>query len=142
MTRPTATIHYVQSFSLLFLCKNNMKCLKLTANPHSPFEDIDGTMKGTKFEEWNNRQYEACAKLGIDSMAAAKRKQVFIDQGFEDVVELKYKWPIGTWPKDPKQKRLGKMTMINTSTGLEGQHFPHIVFHNQVHPLTFSRLLT
>ena len=101
-----------------------MKLMRLISCVHSPFEDIDGTMKGSKFEQCNNRQYEACAKLGIDSMAAATRKQMFIDQGFEDIVELKYKWPIGTWPKDPKQKRLGKMTMINTSSGLEGLHIP------------------
>lgn len=45
------------------------------------------------------------------------------EAGFDNVTELKYKWPIGTWPKDPKQKQLGKMTMVNMLSGLEGGIF-------------------
>ena len=36
------------------------------------------------------------------------------------IIHSRYKWPIGTWPKDPKQKYLGRMTMMNMLTGLEG----------------------
>ena len=81
---------------------------------------MDGSLKVTAFEEWTNRQCEACAKIGIDTTAPAKFKQWFIDQGFEDVKELRYRWAIGTWPKDPKAKTLGKLTQINMLTGVEG----------------------
>ena len=63
-------------------------------------------------EEWANRQLDACTKLGIDISAAAKYKQWMIDAGFENVTELRYKWPIGPWPKDPKQKKLGMLTIL------------------------------
>lgn len=71
-------------------------------------------------ETWCKRQFDTCATLGIDAMAAQNYKRWLIEQGFEDVKELKYKWPIGSWPKDPRQKTLGKMTLVNTLTGLEG----------------------
>ena len=85
-----------------------------------PFEDEDGTMSGTALETWNNRQVETCAKVGVDTRAASKNKQWMIDAGFEDVTELRFKWPVGTWPKDKALKELGKMTMINFLIGLEG----------------------
>jgi len=40
--------------------------------------------------------------------------------GFEDVVEMQYKWPQNRWPKDPKYKELGLWTLANVDEGLEG----------------------
>lgn len=82
-----------------------------------PFKDVDGSLEGTKFQEWNNRQVNACAKLGMDTEVPAYYKQWFIDQGFEQVTELKYKWPVGTWAKDRKAKYIGKMVLMS-------QYFP------------------
>lgn len=87
---------------------------------HVPFADVDGSSKGTMLEKWSKRMERACAKAGIDSKAVASYKQWMIDQGFENVTEYKYKWPIGTWPKDKKAKYLGKMNRTNFLTGLEG----------------------
>ena len=47
----------------------------------------------------------------------------FEDAEFHNVREIQYKWPIGTWPKDARQKQLGKMTMMNMLSRLEGM-FP------------------
>lgn len=85
-----------------------------------PFLDEDGTMSGTQLETWNNRQVECCAKLGVDTTAPSKYKQWMVEQGFEDVTELKFKWPVGTWPKDKRYKELGRLTMANFLVGLEG----------------------
>lgn len=43
-----------------------------------------------------------------------------IEQGFENVVELRHKWPVGTWPQDKWYKKLGGMTRLNFLSGLEG----------------------
>lgn len=85
-----------------------------------PFLSDDGTMEGTALETWSNRQVEACGKLGIDTRAPSKYKQMMIDAGFEDVQEHKFKWPVGVWPKDKFFKDLGRLCMINFLTGLEG----------------------
>lgn len=51
--------------------------------------------------------------------------------GFHNVKEIQYKWPIGTWPKDARQKQLGKMTMMNMSSGLEGMLPPTLAEDRQ-----------
>ncbi|KAJ9615091.1 hypothetical protein H2200_001165 [Cladophialophora chaetospira] len=85
-----------------------------------PFLSDDGTMVGTNLETWSNRQVEACATIGVDTTAPSKYKQMMIDAGFEDVQEYKFKWPVGTWPKDQYYKEIGKLCLINFLTGLEG----------------------
>ncbi|KAF2678812.1 S-adenosyl-L-methionine-dependent methyltransferase [Lentithecium fluviatile CBS 122367] len=42
------------------------------------------------------------------------------DAGFVDIVEKKFVWPIGSWPKDPKLKDLGRWGERNWADGLEG----------------------
>ena len=39
--------------------------------------------------------------------------------GFEDVVEAKYKWPIGDWAADPKLKDIGKWNATLCDLGIE-----------------------
>ena len=34
-------------------------------------------------------------------------KEYFKEAGFEDIVQEKYEWPLGTWAKGKKQKTLG-----------------------------------
>lgn len=85
-----------------------------------PFLADDGSMDGTDLQIWNERQVESCRRLGIDTRAPSKYKQWMIDQGFEDVTETKFRWPVGSWPRDPYYKRLGKMTRANFLAGLEG----------------------
>lgn len=41
------------------------------------------------------------------------------DAGFQDVVERRYQWPLGTWPKDPKLKELGIWARAHADSGLE-----------------------
>jgi hypothetical protein len=85
-----------------------------------PFLPDDGTMEGTAVEMWSNRQVEACGKLGVDTRSRSKYKQMMIDAGFEDVQKQAFKWPVGSWPKHKFYKDLGKMTLVNFLTGLEG----------------------
>ncbi|KIW65415.1 hypothetical protein PV04_07678 [Phialophora macrospora] len=85
-----------------------------------PFMSDDGTMAGTDLETWSNRQVEACAMMGVDTTAPSKYRQMMLDAGFQDVQEQKFKWPIGTWPRDAFFKELGNMCLVNFLTGLEG----------------------
>lgn len=78
------------------------------ADPINPIDCDDGTMKeDSPILRWNTLLQEASEKLGAPLNSALKYKQQLIDAGFEDVVEVKYKWPLGPWPKDPKYKEVG-----------------------------------
>lgn len=57
---------------------------------------------------------------GRELTVAARYKQWMLEAGFVDIVEVKYKWPQNTWPKDPKFKELGRWSLCNILTGLQG----------------------
>ncbi|KAF2644473.1 S-adenosyl-L-methionine-dependent methyltransferase [Massarina eburnea CBS 473.64] len=47
-------------------------------------------------------------------------KDYMVNAGFVDVVEKKFIWPIGPWPKDPHLKDLGRWGERNWVDGVEG----------------------
>ncbi len=47
-------------------------------------------------------------------------KDLITQAGFVDVVETKYKWPIGPWSNDQRLKDLGRWNMNHWENGLEG----------------------
>ncbi|KAF4819681.1 Secondary metabolism regulator LAE1 [Colletotrichum siamense] len=63
---------------------------------------------------------EAMAKIGRAFQSVPELRQIMIDKGFEDVHFKQYKWPINTWPKDPKYKELGMWENENLNMGFEG----------------------
>lgn len=40
--------------------------------------------------------------------------------GFQNVTLHKFRWPLGTWPKDKKMKELGRWASVHLDMGLEG----------------------
>ena len=42
------------------------------------------------------------------------------EAGFEDVVEKRFKWPVGPWSTDPKLKEIGRWNLLNWEEGMEG----------------------
>lgn len=72
--------------------------------------------------------WDECAKLAIECgerfgktfLVQERMKGLITQAGFVDVVELKYKWPIGAWSTDQKLKDLGKWNMHHWNEGLEG----------------------
>ena len=87
---------------------------------YMPFLSDDGTLEGTALDTWTQRQVTACGKLGMDTRSSSHYKEWMTEIGFVDVHESRYKWPVGSWPKDPKLKQMGKLTMVNFLTGIEG----------------------
>ncbi|KAL0930386.1 methyltransferase domain-containing protein [Colletotrichum truncatum] len=71
--------------------------------------------------------YQSMAYLGE---AAAKLNHAFIDlnalkpmmeaAGFVDVMEMRFKWPSNTWPRNQKFKELGAWNYENITSGLQG----------------------
>ncbi|KAI5796126.1 S-adenosyl-L-methionine-dependent methyltransferase [Pyronema domesticum] len=70
-------------------------------------------------------------KLYMDSLRESMTKMVrpppnvgYLTQlpqkaGFEEIYSSEVKEPVGPWPKDPRQKRIGAMVLLNCETGLE-----------------------
>lgn len=85
-----------------------------------PVRSDDGTMEGTSFEELNTNLCKALNILGKDGGLAEKFKELMLNAGFQNVVEIRYKWPQNQWPKDKFYKQLGLWNMINTLDGLHG----------------------
>jgi hypothetical protein len=65
-----------------------------------PVRSDDGTMRGTAFEKLNENLCEALRKLGRDGGLAEEYKTHMLEVGFENVVEVQYKWPQNHWPKE------------------------------------------
>lgn len=72
--------------------------------------------------------WDECGKLAIECgdrfgktfQIQEKMKDLIVQAGFVEVVEMKYKWPIGAWSNEQKMKDLGKWNMHHWNEGLEG----------------------
>ncbi|KAL4866206.1 S-adenosyl-L-methionine-dependent methyltransferase [Aspergillus spectabilis] len=59
-------------------------------------------------------------RVGRDGALADNYKALLNETGFENVQEVKYKWPQNAWPKDKHLKTIGQWNMVNTLDGLHG----------------------
>ena len=85
-----------------------------------PFRSIDYSTKDTAFERWQKLVKESADVLGRDFGRVPKYKSIFEKVGFVDIVEKQLAWPIGTWPKDPRMKKLGAWVKEDVLSGLHG----------------------
>ncbi len=88
---------------------------------YMPYTSDDGTLteeSGTY--KLGELFVEASDKLGRSITVASTYKDLMEKAGFVDVVEKKFKWPIGTWPRDKHYKELGQWMWANVDSGLEG----------------------
>lgn len=72
--------------------------------------DDDTYVEGSPLYKWGSYLTEASEKLGAPFSTRETYRQLLMDAGFQDVVEVTHKWPMNTWPKDPKHKELGRET--------------------------------
>lgn len=87
----------------------------------SPIRCDDETMPpSTPLAQWSNHLVKASNKLGRSLEDTVRYKELMAAAGFEDIVEVQYKWPQNPWPRDPKYKELGMWTLHNIDYGLEG----------------------
>jgi hypothetical protein len=68
----------------------------------------DGTVTDDHpLNEWSRITIEAVKKIGKTFENAQFTKENMIKAGFVDVIEQKYKAPVGAWSSDPKLKEVG-----------------------------------
>ncbi|KAK2764504.1 hypothetical protein FQN54_009199 [Arachnomyces sp. PD_36] len=80
----------------------------------------DGTTDGTVFEKWGQVSLEAGDAFGKSLRMAEEAASKIAQAGFVDVVEKRFKCPIGPWPKDRRLKELGLYNRLNWEEGIEG----------------------
>ncbi|PVH70597.1 S-adenosyl-L-methionine-dependent methyltransferase [Cadophora sp. DSE1049] len=88
-----------------------------------PIEDNDSSFPpDCAVKKWSDLILEGTIKLSRPCDSAKDYKAQLIEAGFENVVEIRYKWPQNSWPKDKKLKELGMWMWMheNFSTGLAG----------------------
>lgn len=85
------------------------------------FTSDDGTVgPGHTCYEWSQIFINAGEKMGRTFKIANQSKQLMQDAGFVDIVEKRYKMPVGGWMKDAKWKEIGMWNLLYLTTGLEG----------------------
>jgi SAM-dependent methyltransferase len=81
----------------------------------------DGSIpEGHVFQQWSELFVEAGERIGKTFRILDLQKQFLIDGGFDNVVEKKYKMPVGPWSSDPKLKDVGKWHLFECYQGIEG----------------------
>jgi hypothetical protein len=71
-------------------------------------------------ERWGPLALEAGVKFGKTFAIAEDSEEMIKKAGFANVVYKTFKWPIGTWPKDPKLKQIGAYNRLGWEEGMEG----------------------
>jgi hypothetical protein len=80
----------------------------------------DGSTDSTIFEEWGKVSLQAGDAFGKTLRIVDEAKAKMIAAGFVDVVERRFKVPIGPWAKDPHLKELGRYNRLHWEEGIEG----------------------
>jgi hypothetical protein len=70
--------------------------------------------------DWSQLFINAGENMGQTFLIGQRSKQLIKEAGFVDVVETRYKLPIGGWMDDKKWKELGRWNLLFLNTGLEG----------------------
>jgi len=85
-----------------------------------PKSDDDTVHPDTIFHKWGEVSLQAGDAFGKSLRTVDESKQGIIDAGFTDVVERRYKWPIGGWSKDKRLKEIGLYNRLHWEQGIEG----------------------
>ena len=91
---------------------------------HAEFAPGAGSDDGTVNENnaagnWQNEAIESAKVTGRTFEIMYRMCGLVREAGYQDVVEKKYKWPLGPWPKDKKLKELGWWAQRHVDAGLE-----------------------
>ena len=88
---------------------------------HPDTKSDDGSI--TEGSPWDtcNKLVERCDEaFGKTFLIQEKMRDLMEEAGFVDIVETKFKWPIGPWGTTPKLKDIGRWNMAHWLEGMEG----------------------
>ena len=85
-----------------------------------PKSDDGSITPGDYFEQCGQLADKCGEAFGKTLHVEAFMKDAITQTGFVDVVETRYKWPLGPWSTDQRLKDLGKWNLKHWEEGLEG----------------------
>ena len=81
----------------------------------------DGTLSpNATLARWSKYGVEAGTIIGKTFEIAENMAGLIREAGFVEVVEKRYKWPVGPWSSDPRLKEIGRWNLLNWEEGMEG----------------------
>ena len=69
---------------------------------------------------WGHNAVQAGTLTGKTFEIAENMAGLIREAGFEEVVERRFKWPIGPRSSDAKLKEIGRWNLLNWEEGMEG----------------------
>jgi SAM-dependent methyltransferase len=82
--------------------------------------DDDSIPSGHIFHEASARYVEAGEKMGKTFRIVDLQKEYVLQAGLVNVVEKRYKMPLGPWSAEKKQKEIGRWHLLEAYQGIEG----------------------
>ena len=82
------------------------------------------------FLKWGKLIHEACLSVGVNTSACRGFKPQLEDQGFVNVQESPAFWPLGTWPKGKKEKKIGQYMILNVLDALQAVSLALLIRHH------------
>jgi SAM-dependent methyltransferase len=82
----------------------------------------DGTIdrRDNWVTKWHNTIMTTCeSKTGASPSPGPLLKDLVTNAGFEEVKEVVFKVPVGSWPKDKKLKEIGRFYKVSLEEGLD-----------------------
>ncbi|KAM3420373.1 hypothetical protein BST61_g3652 [Cercospora zeina] len=70
--------------------------------------------------KWSRYGIECGRRINKTFQIAETMAGLIKEAGFVDVVEKRFKWPIGPWSSDPRLKEIGRWNLLNWEEGMEG----------------------
>ncbi|KAF2089468.1 S-adenosyl-L-methionine-dependent methyltransferase [Saccharata proteae CBS 121410] len=85
-----------------------------------PLGRADDTPAGGAVDVWSNRIIEASRMGGVDVENALRIDEIVQEKGFIHVRKQEFQWPMGPWPRNRRQKVLGKYVYEDWMQGMGG----------------------
>jgi hypothetical protein len=86
----------------------------------NPLQSDDGSLKeDSALLKWSQLLDQASEKLGASLGSAKDYERQLTEAGFVDVTQIEFKWPLNSWPRDPKYKELGQWNYVNVLSGIQ-----------------------
>ncbi|PYI00695.1 S-adenosyl-L-methionine-dependent methyltransferase [Aspergillus sclerotiicarbonarius CBS 121057] len=107
---------------LIQQCYNNLKpggWLELQESINTLYSEDDSLKPDSYMVQMMDGLKEACEKIGQTMDPAPSFETWANDAGFDSVHQLKFKLPIGSWPKDARLKECGSFMRVNFVEGVE-----------------------
>ncbi|KKA20427.1 hypothetical protein T310_5546 [Rasamsonia emersonii CBS 393.64] len=86
--------------------------------PHSLSGEYSSSL--SIFHQWYQFWKQCGVKTGKSWHIADTMQQAMREAGFEDVREVRFKWPIGTWASDARLREIGRWYREFWEVGMEG----------------------